>query len=86
MICTRCDGTGFLNFDQVPGEILAQSHHDADPPDLVRSWSAVTPGHDVTVCDCCGDGHEAWHGEPGEHWAGEGREAYAYNGGVPECS
>jgi len=24
-------------------------------------------GHDVQVCDCCGDG-DGWYGIPGEHY------------------
>jgi hypothetical protein len=45
--------------------------------------------HDVTVCDCCGDGETSWYGTPGEHYNNEdpqGREGpYAYNGGLCEC-
>jgi hypothetical protein len=45
--------------------------------------------HDVQVCDCCGNGIDAWHGEPGRHYTAadpDGKDGpYAYNGGLWEC-
>lgn len=82
LTCTRCNGTGFLNIEQVPEGIREQG------PAAVRDWMEqrnldidlidcvchIAPPcgrcellHDVQVCDCCGDG-ENWHGEPGQHY------------------
>jgi len=80
--CTRCDGTGFLNVDQLPDDI------DCYDQDAVMQWIQSNEGHDVTVCDCCGDG-EGWHGTPGGHYGPEDPPGsggpYAYNGGLCEC-
>lgn len=81
--CTRCEGTGFLNIDQYPGDA------EKDGVDAVLEWiderkstrerlggcschvappcSYCMESHDVQVCDCCGDG-ESWYGVPGEHY------------------
>jgi hypothetical protein len=100
-VCTRCDGTGFLNHDQFPADLLT--------PDDRLSWLEsrnaaiermdcschIAPPcarcellHDISVCDCCGDG-ENWHGTPGEHYTAAdpmgGSGPYAYNGGLCEC-
>lgn len=90
MNCTRCDGMGFLNIDQLPPEVLEQGSREAEAGDpscpAILLWISANEGHDVQVCDCCGDG-EDWHGEPGEHDEssyGAGG-PYGYNGGVPEC-
>ena len=80
--CTRCEGTGFLNIEQVPADIDC-SDTDAvlgwmdDRDDQINQLSCschLNPPcpkcellHDVQVCDCCGDG-ENWHGTPGEHY------------------
>ena len=78
-ICTRCSGTGFLNYEQLPETEEPMSQ------DEILGWIAATPEHDVQVCDCCGNG-EDWHGEAGEHYNGEQYEgAYDYNGGLCEC-
>lgn len=51
-------------------------------------WIDENENHDVSLCDCCGDG-DTWHGVPGEHynsgdpWGDDG--PYAYNGGCCEC-
>ena len=80
LTCTRCDGTGFLNIEQVREDL-------ADPGDILK-WIANNDGHDVSVCDCCGDG-EGWYGVPGEHYNSEdpiGRDGpYASNGGLCRC-
>lgn len=95
MNCTRCEGTGFLNFEQVPDELRGDT-------DKVLEWIAdiesqkdslggcschISPPcsycmlcHDVSICDCCGDG-DGWYGEPGEHnYRKGGDEPY------PECA
>jgi hypothetical protein len=83
MNCTRCKGTGFLNAEQLPPE---DDIFD-DFPAILR-WISETTGHDVQICDCCGDG-DGWYGVPGEHYNNTdppGRSGpYAYNGGLCEC-
>ena len=82
MICTRCDGTGFLNIDLLPPEL-----EGADPEDI-QDWLQEHPESDTQVCDCCGNGEE-WYGEPGNHYGendppGHGG-PYADNGGYCKC-
>ena len=84
MNCTRCEGTGFLNhMEDVPKDL--EGDHEA-----IRVWMINYGGeHDMTVCDCCGNGYDAWHGSPGEHYTvqdpwGKGG-PYDYNGGLCEC-
>ena len=85
MTCIRCEGTGFLNIDQIPG-------FEAMIDDLVgevRNWiAAQTEPHDVQVCDCCGNG-ESWYGTPGEHYGEQDIPGtagpYSYNGGLCKC-
>ena len=83
MICTRCQGTGFLNIHQVPEEI----NMDLSRVPILE-WIRTTEGHDVAVCDCCGNGDD-WFGEPGEHYTTDDPPGpagpYAYNGGLCEC-
>ena len=80
--CTRCQGTGFLNFDQLPED------YNDDDHDIIIEWINSTHGHDVSVCDCCGD-TEYWYGVPGEHYNPEDLPGpngpYSYNGGLCEC-
>lgn len=82
--CTRCDCSGFLNIEQVPGEIADEG------VDAVLAWiKEQDPStHDVQICDCCGDG-EQWHGEPGQHYGPDdpiGQSGpYASNGGLCHC-
>ena len=80
--CTRCDGTGFLNTHQLPDDV------DGYDQDSVLRWMKENEGHDVQICDCCGDG-EGWYGIPGEHYNNEDPPGpggpYAYNGGLCEC-
>lgn len=82
MICTRCQGTGFLNIEQLPEELqngLEESAFKYLSADikykvvktdgwhtLVLKWIIHNFDHDVCICDCCGDG-EGWYGNPGEH-------------------
>lgn len=81
--CTRCDGTGFLNADQIPSDVFDEG------TEVIVDWiaemninrsrypcychvvapcsSCVDYRHDVEICDCCGDG-KGWYGTPGEHY------------------
>jgi len=85
MNCTRCQGTGFLNYEQLDDGMTDQLE-----PDEILEWVKKNPETEVCVCDCCGNGDDAWHGEPGQHFTGGdhvGRNGpYAYNGGLPECN
>ena len=82
MNCTRCDGTGFLNIFQVPNDVFDKG------TESVLEWIKNNENHDVTICDCCGNGEE-WYGEPGEHYGSNdpiGNDGpYGYNGGLCEC-
>ena len=80
-VCTRCEGSGFINTHQIPEGFQSQEQ--------VLQWVAKqTEPHDVSVCDCCGNGEE-WYGEPGSHYRSEDpqgeRGPYHYNGGFCEC-
>lgn len=82
MICTRCDGTGFLNIHQLPKELQERTVENAFKylnkkikykkvkidtwHNLVLEWIKNNKDHDVQVCDCCGNGKK-WYGEPGIH-------------------
>jgi hypothetical protein len=66
MNCTRCQGSGFLNLQQMPDRDMALLGAAEDWHQAVLGWIASEKDHDVSVCDCCGDG-ENWHGMPGEH-------------------
>lgn len=83
--CTRCESTGFLNVHQLP-EAELKKLDDGDL-DAILKWIAENKGHDVQVCDCCGDGDD-WYGEPGAHYTSDdpsgSRGPYAYNGGLCE--
>lgn len=84
--CTRCEGTGFINLHQICEFELSMM--DDDLIENVPEWIRTHEGHDVSVCDCCGDG-EDWYGTPGEHYNREDpsgdRGPYSYNGGLCEC-
>ena len=86
--CTRCDGSGFLNIDQLPEKAL-EAYDDGDEQKIL-SWIATNEEHDVQVCDCCGDGEEGWYGEIGIHYNADDPRGpngpYAYNGGLCECN
>lgn len=84
--CTRCQNTGFINLDQIPeGEL---SKMDYDLVATVPEWIKAHNEHDVSVCDCCGNGDE-WYGMPGYHYNRDdppGKDGhYGYNGGLCEC-
>jgi len=65
MICTRCDGTGFLNLHQIDDETLNRYDETGDPQ-VILDWINTNCAHDVGLCDCCSDG-ETWYHLPGEH-------------------
>ena len=83
MICTRCDGSGFLNTHQIDENIVNAGL------EAVKAWLKTNAHHDVQICDCCGDGDQTWYGEPGQHYSSadpRGKNGpYAYNGGLCEC-
>lgn len=82
--CNHCQGAGFLNLDQIEDQSVTEGDADA----ILKWIAAQTEPHDVSICDCCGDG-EGWYGEPGRHYTSEdpvGKHGpYAYNGGLCEC-
>ena len=82
MDCRRCQGTGFLNDEQLPEGLLERGCV------AVRKWIAEHADTDAQACDCCGDGVD-WYGEPGKHYTSidpAGRNGpYDYNGGLCEC-
>jgi len=82
LTCTRCDGTGFLNAEQLPD--------DVEMLDDILLWiKQAVDDHDVVVCDCCGDGVD-WYGTPGEHYNNDDPPGltgpYASNGGLCRCN
>ena len=70
MYCTRCDGTGFLNLDQVDDETLDRFNETSDHQ-VILTWITTNCCHDVGICDCCGDG-ENWYSAPGGHHLEDG--------------
>jgi len=86
MNCTRCEGTGFLNLDQVEDYFL-KKFDDTGEEEIILNWIKANDEHDVQICDCCGDNETGWHGVRGEHFNGEENQGvYDYNGGLPECN
>jgi len=87
-VCTRCKGTGFLNLDQVDDETL-KLFDESGVYGVILLWIDEHKNHDVSVCDCCGNGEE-WYGTPGEHYNHEDPRGeygpYVYNGGLCECN
>lgn len=88
MNCTRCDGTGFLNTHQLPGAFLESNKFHSAVIDWIAEQAAAGVAHDVSACDCCGDGQQ-WYGEPGEHYSAADPRGphgpYAKSGGVCDC-
>lgn len=88
LTCTRCDGTGFLNIEQVDEETL-KIFEESGNEQIILNWIVITPNQDVQVCDCCGNG-KTWHGVRGEHYNHDDPRGnngpYAYNGGLCECN
>jgi len=72
MICTRCDGTGFLNLHQVDMNTLDRFYAEYDFR-IIFDWMKDNLS-DVQLCDCCGDG-EGWYYMPGLHHISE----------IPDC-
>jgi hypothetical protein len=65
--CTRCSGSGLLNYHQIREAWPEFAGEAADVlAALEGAGLELGVDHDVQVCDCCGDG-ETWHGEPGQH-------------------
>ncbi len=77
MTCTRCESTGFLNVSQLPDAVIMDWEESGDY-EVVLQWIKDNEDHDVSVCDCCGDG-EGWHGIAGEHHNWPEQEPF------PEC-
>ena len=91
MICNVCEGTGFLNLHQINDPIVILGFYciDLSVREQILKWCENNSDHDVSVCNCCGDG-ERWYGVPGRHYEGfrdpKGDDGpYAYNGGLCEC-
>ena len=85
MTCTRCDWSGFLNLSQLIDE---KDYPPEASAEQILSYIKTKEGHDVSVCDCCGN-KEYWYGTPGEHYNNDhsGHNGpYAYNGGLCECN
>jgi len=83
--CTRCDGSGFLNLEQIDDPLVHEGGREA-----IQRWISENPtGNDVQACDCCADDSGVWYGIPGEHYNSEDPRGmngpYAYNGGLCEC-
>jgi len=80
--CTKCDGLGFLNLDQLPEE------NPPDGVDEILEWLKINTDTDIQICTCCGDG-KWWHGVPGEHYGPDDPPGpmgpYASNGGLCRC-
>lgn len=85
MICTRCEGTGFINLHQIPDDHLRS---DVGWSEWVPDWIEKHPDTDCQICDCCGDG-SGWYGEPGHHYGSDDpsgyRGPYHNNGGLCQC-
>lgn len=88
LACTRCENTGFLNLGQIDPDIYGEDVPDMTDGEAILKWIDTHDDHDVSVCDCCGDG-VWWFGVPGEHYNSEDPPGhngpYAYNGGFCEC-
>lgn len=88
IVCTRCEGSGFLNIHQVDEQVLLKFDESGDHQ-IIINWINENTEHDVSVCDCCGD-MENWYGEPGWHYGNDDpsgdRGPYQYNGGLCECN
>jgi len=86
--CTRCEGTGFLNLNQVDDYQL-KLFDTSGNEGIILDWIKENKYHDVQVCDCCGNG-EVWYGVRGEHYNHDDPRGqygpYAYNGGLCECN
>lgn len=77
MTCTRCESTGFLNIAQLPDSVIMDWEESGDY-EVVLKWIEDNEDHDVSVCDCCGNG-ESWNGIAGEHHNWPEQEPF------PEC-
>lgn len=59
LTCTRCDGTGFLNIDQVDDYHLKLFDASGNEG-IILDWIKENTNHGVQVCDCCGK--RTWQG------------------------
>lgn len=66
MGCNRCEGTGFLNFHQLP-QSIQERYDKVGYVDIILAWIIKNDDHDVQVCDCCGNSDDSWWYGPGEH-------------------
>jgi hypothetical protein len=89
LTCTRCDGTGFLNIEQVD-EATRKRFDGEGMHSIILDWISKNTSHDVQVCDCCGNNDDGWYGIPGIHYTSDDPRGphgpYAYNGGLCECN
>lgn len=81
MLCTRCDGTGFINWD----DRLPKHVYELEADKVLEYISNFfgLEDTDMSVCDCCGNG-ESWYGEPGSHNPNDAEEM-ANCGGNIDC-
>lgn len=49
--CTRCNGTGFINLNQVPDDTLWLFEQSNDPEVILR-WIEAAAVHAVAECEC----------------------------------
>jgi len=64
-VCNRCEGSGFLNLEQVDCH-AKETFCETGDPSIILQWIATNIDHDVDMCDCCSDSND-WYGEPGWH-------------------
>lgn len=87
IICTKCNGIGFLKINQISDEDM--DWVDNSQNDIEAILDLISDYHDVEVCDCCGDGKNIWYGVPGEHYNSNDPEGmdgpYASSGGKCRC-
>jgi len=55
--CTKCDGTGFLNLEQIDDEILKRFDNTGDKTEIemliAKSLTDSDAETDACYCDCC---------------------------------
>lgn len=94
LTCTRCEGTGFLNIDQVDDNILKEFHNNGDVS-LILNWidernnsiNSINNGHcfcaaTLAPCPVCELFHDVQVCDccgDGEDWYGDLGEYYTEN-------